>query len=564
MAHPQLFERSPMFSSLELAKDLSCKRKLANMLRLVALTTIFSVSSGARSWTTVIVDPAGALPSYDRGRNPQLLKEGDPHLTRTTYRPTCTPTITPEPTSFPSEPGPSIQPSSAPTGIPSMHDSSVPSGSPAPTTSIIPSISSEPTGTLGSRTLEPSYPPGSVPSSEPSRRVDHDIGNGGCAMSEVLYEVILYDQFGDGWDGLYLRIERLGDDLTSEVVETQHLNGSQYVQARTVYSSNGASNTTFIKFSNSSYPMKSEVIKDEHSPGDMLSTNPVFQDTIVTGDVAIRYACLQPGRCYEATILEGRWADEISWEIRKSTFAKSSQTTRNYEPIVNGGAPSNCTFSVPGDRGALPKMFCPSECHVAGQYPLLTTGPSATPITSAPVVTKEHMKSATILVDMNAPSISMTPSKTPTTVPTSVPSVSPTQIPSYAPTSLPSFLPTALPSSIPSIVPSMIPSGLPSNDESAIPTVVPTTRPSLLPTLSVFPTSTPSSPPSEWKDAYKTVTRPPNSSGHKGESPEPERRGDDDPPERDGTSGIQSDGDDTTPVTHTVYNGGTERDSLRI
>jgi hypothetical protein len=60
------------------------------------------------------------------------------------------------------------------------------------------------------------------------------------------------------------------------------------------------------------------------------------------------------------------------------------------------------------------------------------------------------------------------------------------------------------------------------------------------------------------------VTRPPNSSGHKGESPEPERRGDDDPPERDGTSGIQSDGDDTTPVTHTVYNGGTERDSLRI
>ena len=537
------------------------------MLRLFVFTTAFSVASGARSWTTIIVDPAG---TYDSGRDPQLLRESDPHLTRTTYRPTCAPTITPGPTSYPSESMPSIQPSGGPSGTPSMHPSSVPSSSLSPTTTAVPSLSSKPSGTYAPSTLEPSYPPGSVPSQEPSRRVDHGNGNGGCAKSEVLYEVILYDQFGDGWDGLNLRIERLGDDMTSEVSETQHLNGSQYVQARTVYFSNGSSKTSFTKFNNSSYPMKTQLIREEESPGDMLSTNPVFLDTLVTGDVGIRYSCLQPGRCYKATILGGSsWADEISWVIRRSTFSKSAQTTRTYEPIVNGGAPSNCTFAVPGDRGTLPKMFCPSECHVVGQDPLQTTGPSATPVTAvptsapvtaAPVVTQELMRSDGTLVDLNAPTVSMTPSKTPTAVPTSDPSASPSQLPSHDPTSSPSFLPTIVPTSPPSDDLSMIPSGVPSNEKSAVPTVQPSVWPSLSPTSSTAPTPSPSFSPSALTEA--TVTRLPHSSEHDADGDDSGRQDDDDPPERDSNSG--SVGDSASAPEPAVYNGGTERDSFAI
>ena len=521
------------------------------MLRLFVLTTVFSVTSGARSWTTIIVDPAGAIPTFDSGRDPQLLQEGDPHLTRTTYRPTCAPTITPGPTSYPSEPVPSNQPSGALSGTPSTIPSNVPSSSLAPTTSAVPSLSPKPTATLTpSGSLEPSYSPESMPSSVPSRTIDHINGNGGCAKSEVLYEVILRDQFGDGWDGLYLRIERLGDNLTSEVVETQHLNGSQYVEARIVYFSNGASNSTFIKFNNSSYPIKSQVIRVEETPGDMLSTNPIFQDTLAIGDVGIRYACLQPGRCYEASILEGgSWADEISWEIRRSTFSKSAETNHTYKPIVNGGAPSNCTFAVPGDRGALPKMFCPSDCHLTGQDPLYTTGPSAipvtpvpttgpsatpvtpvptsAPVTAAPVVKEELMKSDVVLIDLNAPSLSLTPSKTRSLVPTLYPSVSPSQLPSHAQTSRPSVLP--------SIVPTIMAS---------------TSTPSKSPLSITSPTTSPSLPPT----SPNTATRPPHSSVH-----DAEREEDDEPTDHAASTG--GDGETSPPKT-SVYNGGLDRDSL--
>jgi hypothetical protein len=102
-----------------------------------------------------------------------------------------------------------------------------------------------------------------VPSGSPTRRVDNEDGNGGCPTAEVLYEVILYDQFGDGWEGRELIIERLGDGLTSETTTTQLVKNSQYMLQKTVTYGDGATKTSFIQMNNSTYPAKSVLVKEE-------------------------------------------------------------------------------------------------------------------------------------------------------------------------------------------------------------------------------------------------------------------------------------------------------------
>lgn len=499
------------------------------MLRLMILALTLSVVSGARSWTT-IVEGSGIFPlsdksdGYDPGRVAQMLQEGDPLLTRTTTRPTASPSITPEPTSYPTYPQPTSRPSAGPTGMPTIHNSDFPTGSITPSTSQIPSFSPKPTGTLEPSSLEPTYPPGSAPSGSPTRRVDNEDGNGGCPTAEVLYEVILYDQFGDGWEGRELIIERLGDDLTSETTTTQLVKNSQYMLQKTVTYGDGATKTSFIQMNNSTYPAKSILVKEEDSPGTVLSSNPVFQEGLTSGEIVVRYACLQQGRCYKVSIPGGPWSDEISWEIRQASL--NSTYLGSPKSIVNGAAPSNCTFSVPGDAGAVPKMYCPFDCYIPGEDPLqssppssapVTSAPSMAPITGAPVVPVDMLKQTPAVHDRNSPSLSSVPSHSPSlhasNYPSLFPSVTqsnnPSSIPSDLPSTIPSELPTIDDSSSPSVIPTSAPSKKPSKKPSMKPTTKPTTKPSMKPTTkpSMMPTKHPSRKPT-MKPSQKPTSMP--------------------------------------------------------
>ena len=469
------------------------------MLRLVILATMASAASGSRSWLT-LVNPDVFVVS-DAGRSIDALQEGDPFLTRTTFRPTGAPSITPHPTSYPVNPTiqPTVSPSVATTAQASS--STTNSSSRAPTTS-------------------------STPSSTPSKPIEHRDGNGICPAAEVLHEVVMFDLFGDGWEARDLLIERLGDDLISDITEAELVDNSHYLLTRTVRYSDGGSKVFFTKYTNSTYPAKSELIMEHESPGALLSPNPIFKEGLAEGDVAIRYACLQPGRCYKATIEGGAWAEEISWEIRQASLDVAGNKTGLRDPIVNGGAPSQCTFSVPSVSGYVPDMYCASECHLLGEDPLQTSAPTsapvtavptlapvtaapvtaapvtaapvtAAPVTAAPVVIHASLQVKTLLKDLVPFSPSSGPSLSPSFAPTSSPSRAASDAPSIRASESPSIRPTDLPSIATSGAPSIRASMSPSVAPSEAPSVPPTESPSIAPSEapSVPPTDSPSGGP---------------------------------------------------------------------
>jgi hypothetical protein len=460
----------------------------------------------------------------------KVFQESDPFLTRTTSRPTSTPTITSRPTQ------PTFSPSTGPTRIPTPPPSRYPTISSLPTSSEFPSFSSNPTSTPTPTLKESTYLPGFTPSAYPSKKIDNNNENGGCPLTERLYEVILFDSFGDGWDNRELLIERLGDDLYTERVETEAISSSQVTVTRVRLYGNG--------ITTASYEIVGEAVKETQLPSVEVSQNPIFMDTLF-GETSIGYACLQPGRCYRATISGGGWSNEISWEIQRSELFSASNTVYRNDTIVDGGAPSNCTFQVPGDIGDFPKMFCPFDCHISGKDPLGTTEPSSAPVTPMPTfapITPAPSFAPITIAPTQVPTLSPSPNVSPSRNTTFINSDNPTNSTgreSYANSTMisqsntsnsasdtsvspwPSILLSSMPSGIPSDVPSALPSDSPSKVfsespttwptriPSVVPTIIPSSSPSLSPTKDPIyvptfePSISPTQYPSEWIEAYK-------------------------------------------------------------
>jgi hypothetical protein len=514
----------------------------------------------ARSWTSVGFDNDVLSGEFHLGMENEMIHEGDPFLSRTTFRPTGAPTITPNPTLDPTQSAPTVFPSDYPTLYPTI---AFPSFSNSPSESSFPSLSPKPTRTLIPTTFYPSLSHTSYPSMNPSSKLDDSKANGGCPTAEVLHDVILIDQFGDGWDGRELIIERLGDDLFWESTTVQFSQNSQYVLEYEVKYGNGSSKTSIVKVNNSSLPAKSRVVWEEVLPGPVLSLNPIFRGTTSNSNSSIQHACLQPGRCYRAILPGGEWDGEISWEIRQSILQSAGASNQSNKAIVNGGAPSNCTFSVPG-LSEDPKMFCYSDCRLAGADPLITTtpsiapttpkpswapvtlSPSSSPITNAPVIETSVLRTTSIIRDLNPPSVSRrpsgSPSFSPTIYPSLLPSLSPSEFasvipteypttsPSFFPTTMlsfspsqspsknPSFIPSDIPSDIPSVFPTLQASDFPTSIPSSLPSMDPSSSPSILPSLTPSetpidvptnePTWSPTVSPTEWTEAYKTSGKP--------------------------------------------------------
>lgn len=182
-----------------------------------------------------------------------------------------------------------------------------------------------------------------------------------CPDAEVLYEVVLRDEFGDGWSGRELIIERLGDDEKTESVVTTALENSYYLEVKTVTYGDGVSSVSTIRYNNSTHPVDTEILMENSFPGPILTPNPVFKKGLSDGEAEVNYICLQPRRCYHALLRGGIWSGEIEWEIRSAI---------NKRPMVNGGSPSNCMFAAGMADDAVGEGECPTQCHLPGRSPI--------------------------------------------------------------------------------------------------------------------------------------------------------------------------------------------------
>jgi hypothetical protein len=273
----------------------------------------------------------------------------------------------------------------------------------------------------------------SSPSVSPTARYDNVNGNGGCSIGEYLYELRMYDSWGDGWDDSVIKITQMAteeatqDDLSE--FEDSNEDNSTITLSQMIEMHGDSQETIFTPAVN------------------------IFEGGLETGREGYSYLCLSPFKCYTVDIDGGLWGEEIKWEIRAVPLGFTREERENMAglPVAKGLAPTNCQFSIPdevtGDRQ------CPFICDKE------TASPSSAPsrdLSSAP-----SPRGSTLPSD--APSI--VPSATPL-VPSSSPSVIPAiSIVSAIPASanpVPSAQQSSLPSLLPSDAPSLVPSGAPS------------------------------------------------------------------------------------------------------
>ncbi len=121
-----------------------------------------------------------------------------------------------------------------------------------------------------------------------------------CSSSESLFRLVQYDSWGDGWGKTILTLKERGSSS---------------------------------------------------------STTPVYQGGLEYGSEGTVYLCLpkQAAKCYQVTVENGTWGNEISWELRP--LAGGAPV------LAAGGSPSDCTFSIGGSGSSTTGAdACPNTC----------------------------------------------------------------------------------------------------------------------------------------------------------------------------------------------------------
>jgi hypothetical protein len=195
-------------------------------------------------------------------------------------------------------------------------------------------------------TLSPTNAPSSVPSDSPSLApTEWDISlNGGCRFGHELFEVHMYDSWGDGWDSTLLVLSGIEDQDPSMVLPSQSM-------TRTITDQTG--DVTVLITRTVDLDDQSLFNPDEKVEIDPLGV--MFQGTLRKGSHDFANVCLLPRRCYQVTVAGGEFLNEVSWDIRPGNLDSTEPT----EPILSGGAPSGCTFSLPDEYG---HHFCANTC----------------------------------------------------------------------------------------------------------------------------------------------------------------------------------------------------------
>jgi hypothetical protein len=161
----------------------------------------------------------------------------------------------------------------------------------------------------------------------------------------MLYQVNMYDSWGDGWDSTMLKIVGIEDedpdDMHANIITKSHTANTG--DATVTVSTTIELNTEHMFSQQGSTPI---------DPLGML-----FQAGLRRGSHAAADVCLMPRRCYEVVVGGGDFLDEVSWDIRPVNLGSDEQ---NSTALLEGGAPADCQFSVPDQNG---NTFCPSTCN---------------------------------------------------------------------------------------------------------------------------------------------------------------------------------------------------------
>jgi hypothetical protein len=230
-------------------------------------------------------------------------------------------------------------------------------------------------------TLSPTLAPSSVPSDGPSLTPtswDIDL-NGGCRLGHDLYEVHMYDSWGDGWDQTMVTIAGIEDqDPTIELPTNAMTRTITDLRGNVVVS---ISRTIDLD------SQRSALKPEQKTEVDPLGV--IFQGGLRRGSHDYADVCLLPRRCYEVRVSGGEFLSEVSWDVRPArvTYGDPSSTSR--DPVLGGGAPAWCTFSLPDEYG---HHFCPNTCSG-------TSPPSSATATTNPPKVLQNFNGAT---DMNA------------------------------------------------------------------------------------------------------------------------------------------------------------------
>lgn len=154
--------------------------------------------------------------------------------------------------------------------------------------------------------------------------------NGACKSGLKLYEVHMMDTWGDGWDQTMITIAGIKDSMTTTHTNTQ---GDNIVSI-------------------------SKTIEFDSVSSDIHPLGQIFQGTLQDGYHDFADVCLLPNLCYQLIATGGEFLEEVSWELRPGNNDPDSSSVL-MEPILTGGAPTRCTFSLPDESG---QYLCPITC----------------------------------------------------------------------------------------------------------------------------------------------------------------------------------------------------------
>jgi len=282
-----------------------------NLIRNASLLLCFSLCAvEARRWQD-LVDRSIYVQNYLDQARYQLEIERDPFV-RPSAIPDATPTSQPVSSTWMTRsPAPTLAPSAIPSDSPSL----------SPT----------------------------APTSSPTLRSENVDGNGGCHNGTVLYRVNMYDTWGDGWSSnTKLTITGIKDQDTTQVSGNTVTKTHTSTQGGTTVS---ISTTVDLA---SDHPFGNVSTGTGHTYVNPLGQ--IFQGSLHSGSHGYAYVCLVARRCYDVVVHGGDYLNEVSWDIEPITLGSSAG---NATPVIEGGAPLDCYFSIPDQNG---EYFCQANC----------------------------------------------------------------------------------------------------------------------------------------------------------------------------------------------------------
>ena len=290
-------------------QSLHRKQKMINQCtRVIALLSATSLLGGVegRKWQDVVDHKIYLQPNLDSSRH-QLKIEMDPFFVpadpldvEPTRKPVSKVWVT-------KSPPPTSSPTAKPTGAPTE----------------------TPTG----------------PTSSPTLRSENIDGNGGCPLGTSLYRVNMYDSWGDGWsDATMLVITGFEDQ------DTRTVSGSTVTKTHISQQGNMTVSITQTVELTSDHPFGTAPADEDYTYVSPLGK--LLEGTLYQGSQGHTWVCLVPRRCYDVVVSGGDYLEEVSWSI-ESVFGTASG------PLVEGGAPHDCSFSIPDEDGL---SFCEATC----------------------------------------------------------------------------------------------------------------------------------------------------------------------------------------------------------